>query len=111
MLDGRLHGKPEFEGVACFDKAENCLPEFSVDEWAGLVFVNLDNACAPLTETLVTQATSVPVMGTIFDVVSVLAVKADASVKLKGAGTTSHPPRTLVQAHVVPLQNSTQPPL
>ncbi len=51
-LDGRLHGTPEFEGVECFDKTKNCLPEFSVAEWAGLVFVNLDQACAPLPETL-----------------------------------------------------------
>ncbi len=51
-LDGRLHGTPEFEGVACFSKEANCLPEFSVAEWAGLVFVNLDKACEPLKETL-----------------------------------------------------------
>ncbi len=51
-LDGRLHGTPEFEGVECFSKAEVCLPQFSVDEWAGLVFVNLDKACESLTETL-----------------------------------------------------------
>jgi choline monooxygenase len=52
MLDGRLHGTPEFEGVEGFDKARNCLLEFSVDEWAGLVFVNLDNKCEPLLNTL-----------------------------------------------------------
>jgi choline monooxygenase len=51
-LDGRLLGTPEFDGVECFDKAANCLPEFAVEKWGALVFVNLDRHAAPLAETL-----------------------------------------------------------
>ena len=40
-LDGRLLGTPEFEGVSNFRRGEIRLPEFSVDTWLGLVFVNL----------------------------------------------------------------------
>ena len=51
-LDGRLLGTPEFDGVECFSKEANCLPEFAVDTWGALVFANLDRGCAPLAETL-----------------------------------------------------------
>ncbi|MGA9772602.1 MAG: SRPBCC family protein [Blastocatellia bacterium] len=51
-LDGQLLGTPEFDGVECFSKAENCLPEFAVDTWGALVFVNLERNCAPLARTL-----------------------------------------------------------
>lgn len=51
-LDGQLLGTPDFDGVECFDKTANCLPEFAVDTWDALVFVNLDRACAPLSATL-----------------------------------------------------------
>lgn len=51
-LDGRLVGTPEFEGVECWSKEENGLPEFSVETWGALVFVNLEHDCAPLAETL-----------------------------------------------------------
>ncbi len=51
-LDGRLLGTPEFEGVEGFSKAAHCLPEFSVDEWGGLVFVNLAADCSALPATL-----------------------------------------------------------
>jgi choline monooxygenase len=51
-LDGRLHGTPEFDGVEDFCKDTLCLPEFRVEEWAGLVFVNLDVHCQPLSATL-----------------------------------------------------------
>ncbi len=51
-LDGRLAGTPEFEGVECFDREANGLPQFRVETWGALVFVNLDCACAPLSETL-----------------------------------------------------------
>lgn len=51
-LDGQLLGTPEFDGVECFSKEENCLPEFAVDTWGALVFVNLDRNCAPLAATL-----------------------------------------------------------
>src|SRR5512132_1776815 len=44
-LDGRLLATPEFEGVECFERADFGLPEFRVDTWAGLVFVNLAPGC------------------------------------------------------------------
>lgn len=51
-LDGRLTGTPEFDGVECWSKEENRLPEFRVETWGALVFVNLERDCAPLAETL-----------------------------------------------------------
>ena len=51
-LDGRLLVTPEFDGVECFDRESSALPEFKVEMWGGLVFVNLDPGCAPLGETL-----------------------------------------------------------
>jgi len=50
--DGRLLGTPEFDGVECFNKEANCLPQFRVEAWGALVFVNLDSTCAPLGQTL-----------------------------------------------------------
>ena len=51
-LDGRLAGTPEFEGVANFDR-ENCvLPQFCVEIWNELVFVNLDRNAESLTDFL-----------------------------------------------------------
>ena len=47
-LDGRLLGMPEFDGVECFSKEANGLPEFRVETWGALVFVNLDPHAAPL---------------------------------------------------------------
>ncbi|HYP25470.1 MAG TPA: SRPBCC family protein [Blastocatellia bacterium] len=51
-LDGRLLATPEFDGVECFDKGAACLPEFRVESWNGLVFVNMDRDSAPLGEVL-----------------------------------------------------------
>jgi choline monooxygenase len=51
-LDGSLLRMPEFDGVECFTKQENSLPEFKVDEWAGLIFVNIDQGAIPLLDTL-----------------------------------------------------------
>ena len=51
-LDGRLLGTPEFDGVECFNKEANCLPEFKVETWEALVFVNVDSRSAPLGATL-----------------------------------------------------------
>jgi len=51
-LDGRLLGTPEFDGVECFAKETICLPEFRVETWGALVFVNLDPESNPLFETL-----------------------------------------------------------
>jgi choline monooxygenase len=51
-LDGTLLGTPEVEGMECFAKELNGLPQFRVATWNGLVFVNLDPDCAPLAYTL-----------------------------------------------------------
>ena len=51
-LDGRLLGTPEFDGVECFSKETTCLPQFRVEIWGALVFVNLDPCGASLSETL-----------------------------------------------------------
>src|SRR3954465_15582903 len=49
-LDGRLISSPEFEGVADFHPQEFGLRPVRTEEWAGLVFVNLDNKAEPLLE-------------------------------------------------------------
>lgn len=41
-LGGKLLHCPEFEGVECFDRETFSLPEFKVETWGPLVFVNLD---------------------------------------------------------------------
>jgi choline monooxygenase len=51
-LDGRLLGTPEFDGVERFSKEAFGLPEFRVETWGGLVFVNLDPQAPTLAETL-----------------------------------------------------------
>jgi len=51
-LDGRLANTPEFEGVEGFDKGAVRLPEFRVETWLGLVFVNLDTGAPSLSESL-----------------------------------------------------------
>lgn len=51
-LDGRLLAAPEFDGVECWSREETRLPEFKVEEWGALVFVNLDAHAAPLAGTL-----------------------------------------------------------
>jgi choline monooxygenase len=51
-LDGGLLNTPEFDGVEEFDRSSVRLPEFRVETWLGLVFVNLDGKAPPLLETL-----------------------------------------------------------
>ncbi|HEV3485245.1 MAG TPA: SRPBCC family protein, partial [Vicinamibacterales bacterium] len=51
-LDGRLAVTPEFDGAAGFDRASCVLPQFRVDVWNELVFVNLDPGSGPLTDFL-----------------------------------------------------------
>ena len=51
-LDGRLQTTPEFEGVQGFDRASCVLPQFRVEVWNDLVFVNLDPAAESLTDFL-----------------------------------------------------------
>ena len=47
-LDGRLRTTPEFDGVADFDASSCVLPPFRIEEWNGLLFVNLDPDAEPL---------------------------------------------------------------
>lgn len=47
-LDGSLGGTPEMAGIECFEASDFSLPSFRVEEWLGLVFVNLDPDAAPL---------------------------------------------------------------
>jgi choline monooxygenase len=51
-LDGKLMAMPEWGGVEDFEKEAHALPEFCVETWNALVFVNLDRDCAPLADTL-----------------------------------------------------------
>ncbi len=51
-LDGRLSNAPEFEGVERFEASHEALPQFRLDTWLGLLFVNLDATAPPLAETL-----------------------------------------------------------
>jgi choline monooxygenase len=57
-LDGRLRSARDFGAADGFDPAEVALPRAVVDEWRGLVFVNLalDHAAPPLLEALGTFA-------------------------------------------------------
>ncbi|HEX7832008.1 MAG TPA: SRPBCC family protein, partial [Thermoanaerobaculia bacterium] len=41
-LDGKLAVTPEFDGVQNFDKSNCVLPQFRLETWHGLLFVNLD---------------------------------------------------------------------
>ena len=51
-LDGRLLVTPEFEGVQEFDRAHCVLPQFRIESWNELLFVNLDPHAESLTEFL-----------------------------------------------------------
>lgn len=48
---GSLKGVP-FPGRIAVDKKEHCLPEFHLDIWCGLVFINLSNNPQPLHQRL-----------------------------------------------------------
>ena len=51
-LDGELLNAPECEGVQDFRHAEFGLVPVRTEDWAGLIFVNLDSAAEPLRQTL-----------------------------------------------------------
>jgi len=51
-LEGKLLNAPEMEGTENFRPEEFGLQPIRVEEWSGLVFVNLDAAAAPLIQTL-----------------------------------------------------------
>jgi choline monooxygenase len=59
-LDGRLAVTPEFEDVQDFDRASCVLPQFRVEVWNELVFVNLDPDAESLTEFLGELLTDMP---------------------------------------------------
>jgi len=50
-MDGRLRGVPHWSLVELFDRDEYGLVPLRVEAWEGLMFVNLDPAAAPLSET------------------------------------------------------------
>jgi choline monooxygenase len=47
-LDGRLSVTPEFEGVENFDRSQCRLPQFRLESWNDLLFVNLDPSAESL---------------------------------------------------------------
>ncbi len=51
-LDGKLATTPEFDGVQNFDKASCRLPQFRIETWNDLLFVNLDPNAESLVEFL-----------------------------------------------------------
>jgi phenylpropionate dioxygenase-like ring-hydroxylating dioxygenase large terminal subunit len=51
-LDGRLLGAPAMERTLHFEKKECGLPSLRVEVWQGFIFINFDNAAAPLAPTL-----------------------------------------------------------
>ena len=51
-LDGRLKVTPEFDGVECWDTSNVALPQFRIEEWHELLFVNLDPAAPSLSQYL-----------------------------------------------------------
>jgi choline monooxygenase len=51
-MDGRLHGAPEFDGVADWDRSQVRLPEFRAEVWGPYVFVCQDRDTRPLAEVL-----------------------------------------------------------
>jgi choline monooxygenase len=51
-LDGCLRTTPEFEGVECFEREANNLPQFKVAAWDALLFINLDASGLPLVDVL-----------------------------------------------------------
>ena len=51
-LEGKLLQTPEFDGVDGFDREACTLPQFRVESWLGLVFVNLAADAPPLRDML-----------------------------------------------------------
>jgi choline monooxygenase len=49
-LDGALHGAPEFDGVANWDRTQVRLPQFRVETWGPYCFVCQDDAVPSLAE-------------------------------------------------------------
>jgi choline monooxygenase len=51
-LEGKLLTTPEFDGVEGFERESTTLPQFSVETWAGLIFVNLEQSAPGLLDFL-----------------------------------------------------------
>ena len=49
-LEGRLLKTPEFDGVIGFERESCALPQFRIESWLGLLFVNLDANAPSLAE-------------------------------------------------------------
>lgn len=49
-LDGQLKAARRADRMGTFDKSEVCLDQVQVEEFGGMVYVNLDGAAAPLAE-------------------------------------------------------------
>ncbi|MEW2399259.1 ring-hydroxylating oxygenase subunit alpha [Streptomyces sp. NPDC046862] len=49
-LDGRLKAARRADAMPTFDKSEICLDQVLVEEFGGMVYVNLDTAAAPLAD-------------------------------------------------------------
>jgi choline monooxygenase len=49
-LDGNLKAARRADAMATFDKSEICLDQVQVEEFGGMVYVNLDPSAAPLAE-------------------------------------------------------------
>ena len=47
-LEGRLLRSPEMDGIECFDRESIALPQFEIEEWNALLFVNLDPSAGSL---------------------------------------------------------------
>jgi choline monooxygenase len=62
-MDGRLHGAPEFEGVACWDPSQVRLPQSNVAAWGPFVLVNVDGAAESLEELMRPIASQIEGLG------------------------------------------------
>lgn len=59
-LEGRLLSAPEMDGIAGFDRASVCLPQFRIEEWNELLFVMLDPDAPSLAQFLGTMLDDMP---------------------------------------------------
>jgi phenylpropionate dioxygenase-like ring-hydroxylating dioxygenase large terminal subunit len=55
-LDGELRGAPAMERTCDFNKRDIRLPQFRVEAWLGFLFINFDDAAAPLAPRLAAVA-------------------------------------------------------
>lgn len=58
-LDGRLVAAPAMNKTCNFDRADYGLPNFKVELWNGFIFINFDDAAAPLAPRLTAVADAI----------------------------------------------------